>query len=378
MIKIENLTKYFDVEGGEPVVAADRVTFEVGKGEICILLGPSGCGKTTTLKMINKLIPKTSGKIFVDGKDIDEIDSIELRRNLGYVIQQIGLFPNMTIEDNICIVPDLLKMDRKESRKKAVELLEMVNLDPKVFIDRYPRELSGGQQQRIGVVRALAADPPIILMDEPFSAIDPINRAVIQDEFINLNRNLHKTVMMVSHDIDEAVKMADKVAIFKAGKLVQFGSPEDILGRPKNDFIKDFIGKDSALKRLYLLKVHQGMIKFPVVAKSGDNIGDIKDKMIKADADIAVVGGGHGRLTGYLHIDTVKNPEISDSQAGDQCYRLPHSVTKDDKLRDVVSQMYSEGTDWLPVVDEHDKYIGYITQHIIAGLLGSNPESPEE
>ena len=198
-----------------------------------MLLGPSGCGKTTTLKMINRLVEPTSGKIYIDGKDTDQYDPVELRRTIGYVIQQIGLFPNMTVEENICVVPKLLGLGPRARRaQRASELLAIVNLDPAIFLKRYPKELSGGQQQRVGVARALAADPPVLLMDEPFGAIDPINREVIQDEFLKMQRRLKKTVMFVSHDIDEAVKMADKIAIFRAGKLEQFDSPDNILAHP--------------------------------------------------------------------------------------------------------------------------------------------------
>ena len=254
MIKLEDLTKAFETPAGT-VLAADHINFEVQDGEICVLLGPSGCGKTTTLKMVNRLVEPTSGKIYIDGKDTDKYDPVELRRNIGYVIQQIGLFPNMTVEENICVVPKLLGWDMDKARKRAAELLATINLEPAIFLKRYPKELSGGQQQRVGVARALAADPPVLLMDEPFGAIDPINREVIQDEFLKIHRRLKKTVMFVSHDIDEAVKMADKVAIFRAGKLEQFDSPDNILAHPANDFIADFVGTDRTLKRLRLVKV---------------------------------------------------------------------------------------------------------------------------
>src|SRR6476469_5383029 len=220
------------------------------------MLGPSGCGKTTTLKMINRLVEPTSGKIYIDGKDTDQYDPVELRRTIGYVIQQIGLFPNMTVEENVCVVPKLLGWDMARARQRASELLSTINLDPAIFLKRYPKELSGGQQQRVGVARALAADPPVLLMDEPFGAIDPINREVIQDEFLKMHVRLRKTVLFVSHDIDEAVKMADKVAIFRTGKLEQFDSPDNVLAHPASPFIADFVGTDRTLKRLRLVKVH--------------------------------------------------------------------------------------------------------------------------
>lgn len=197
MIRLERVTKVFG-----SVTAVDAVDLDIPEGSLCVLLGPSGCGKTTTMKMINRLIAPSGGKIFVNGRDTDLVDEVTLRRSIGYVIQQIGLFPNKTIEDNICVVPDLLGWDRQKARRRAAELLEMVNLPPATFLKRYPKELSGGQQQRVGVIRALAADPPVLLMDEPFGAIDPINRELIQDEFLKLQAELKKTIVFVSHDID--------------------------------------------------------------------------------------------------------------------------------------------------------------------------------
>ena len=254
MILLEDLTKKFGPPS-HPIVAVDNVNLELPTGEICVLLGPSGCGKTTTMKMINRLIQPTSGKVYIDGKDTSAIDPIELRRSIGYVIQQIGLFPNKTIEENICVVPDLLGWDRSKSRARAKELLELVGLQPDLFLKRYPKEISGGQQQRVGVLRALAANPPVMLMDEPVGAIDPINREVIQEEFLKMQKAIRKTIIFVSHDLDEAVKMADKIAIFRSGKLEQFASPDDLLARPANAFIEDFLGTDRALKRLRLVTV---------------------------------------------------------------------------------------------------------------------------
>jgi len=371
LIRLENLTKHFEVPGKEPVIAANNVSLEVGRGEICIFLGPSGCGKTTTLKVVNKLIPKTSGKIYIDGKDTDELDPIALRRKIGYVIQQIGLFPNMTIEANICVVPDLLKMDKKKSREKACDLMRMVNLDPDIFLKRYPRELSGGQQQRIGVIRALAADPPVMLMDEPFGAIDPINREVIQDEFLKMNAELGKTVLFVSHDIDEAIKMGDKIAIFREGVLEQCDTPDEILANPANSFIKDFVGADRALKRLKLISVADAIMPFRMAVKSDDSLNRVAEKMRSRDAHIAVVVGPRGRARGYI-----TKEEIKGDQSGivsEYIDPIPGTIHEKDSLHDVVSQMYAHATDWLPVVDDEGAYKGYITQHTIASLLGETP-----
>jgi osmoprotectant transport system ATP-binding protein len=371
MIRLENLTKHFEVPGKEPIIAANNVSMEVGKGEICIFLGPSGCGKTTALKMINKLIPKTSGKIYIEGKDTDTMDPIALRREIGYVIQQIGLFPNMTIEANICVVPDLLKMDKKQSRKKARELLEMVNLEPNVFLKRYPRELSGGQQQRIGVIRALAADPPLMLMDEPFGAIDPINREVIQDEFLKMNAELGKTVLFVSHDIDEAVKMGDKIAIFREGVLEQCDTPDEILANPANNFIKEFVGSDRALKRLKLINVKEAILPFRMAVHPDDPLDKVADKMRSREAHIAVMVGPRGRARGYITKEEIKGDRSG--IVSDYIDPIPGTIHENDNLHDAVSQMYAHATDWMPVVDDDGAYKGYITQHIIASLLGEVP-----
>jgi osmoprotectant transport system ATP-binding protein len=321
--------------------------------------------------MINKLIPKTSGKIYIDGKDTDNMDPIALRREIGYVIQQIGLFPNMTIEANICVVPDLLKLDRQKSRKKARELMEMVNLEPNIFLKRYPRELSGGQQQRIGVIRALAADPPVMLMDEPFGAIDPINREVIQDEFLKMNAELGKTVLFVSHDIDEAIKMGDKIAIFREGVLEQCDTPDEILANPANSFVKEFVGSDRALKRLKLINVTEAIMPFRMAVKPDDSLDKAADKMRHREAHIAVMVGPRGRARGYITKEEIKGDRSG--IVSEYIDPIPGTIHDKDNLHDAVSQMYSHATDWMPVVDDDGVYKGYITQHIIASLLGEVP-----
>ncbi|TMG83070.1 MAG: ABC transporter ATP-binding protein [Betaproteobacteria bacterium] len=258
-IRIDGLTKTYATPRG-PVNAVDRVSFEVADGETCVLLGPSGCGKTTTLRMINRLVTPTSGKVLIDGRDTDAADPVLLRRTIGYVIQQIGLFPNMTVAGNIGVVPRLLGWDARRTRSRAAELLTMLAMEPKDFLDRYPGELSGGQAQRVGVARALAADPPVLLMDEPFGALDPVNREAIQDEFLRMQHALKKTVLFVSHDIDEAVKMADSIAIFRAGLLEQHAAPDVLLSRPANDFVAGFVGSDRTLKRLRLIQAGEVMV----------------------------------------------------------------------------------------------------------------------
>lgn len=268
MIRLQQLSRRYSTPRGT-VTAVDDVTLEVADGETCVLLGPSGCGKTTTLRMINRLVLPSSGKIFIAGRDTDGVDAVELRRGIGYVIQQIGLFPNMTVAENIGVVPRLLGWSKAKSRRRAEELLALLALEPAQFLGRYPNELSGGQAQRIGVARALAVDPPVLLMDEPFAALDPINREIIQDEFLRMQQTLRKTILFVSHDIDEAVKMADRIAIFRAGKLAQFAPPDELLARPAGDFVASFVGRDRTLRRLRLIGVRDVMV--PVSDGDGAN-----------------------------------------------------------------------------------------------------------
>ncbi|NTB97245.1 betaine/proline/choline family ABC transporter ATP-binding protein [Agrobacterium tumefaciens] len=363
MIQLDRLTKAFG-----SVTAVDGVSMEVPAGAVCVLLGPSGCGKTTTMKMINRLIVPSSGKIFIDGKDTSTLDAVTLRRSIGYVIQQIGLFPNKTIEDNICIVPDLLGWDRKKSRKRAAELLELVNLDPATFLRRYPKELSGGQQQRVGVVRALAADPPVLLMDEPFGAIDPINREVIQDEFMKLQAELKKTVVFVSHDIDEAVKMASHIAIFRDGKLIQFDKPDNILASPIDNFVADFVGSDRTLKRLRLVKVSEAMQSAPPSVVAGDTIETAISKMESSSHNSIVMVGPQGRARAFLQLADIRSKKGS---VGDHAEALPGLINVNDDLRNAVSAMFSHGVTWLACVDDEGFYKGYVTQRGISQLLGA-------
>ncbi len=238
MIKFTNVTKRY-VDG---TAAVDSINLEIKKGEFFVIIGPSGCGKTTTLKMINRLIPLSDGTIFFNDRKISEFDIHELRWNIGYVLQQIALFPHMTIEENISIVPELKKMSKEKTKKRVIELLDMVGLEPEKYLNRKPIELSGGQQQRIGVIRALAADPEIILMDEPFSALDPISREKLQEDLVELQKRIKKTIVFVTHDRQEALKLADRICIMKEGRIIQLGTPNEILSNPLNDFVKEFIG----------------------------------------------------------------------------------------------------------------------------------------
>lgn len=279
MINFKNVTKVYE-SADKKVKAVDNINLHVDEGEICVFLGPSGCGKTTLLRMVNRLIPITAGAIEVNGKDISTMDTIKLRRSIGYVIQQNGLFPNMTIEENICVVPKMLAWNQSKMKKRYNELMDMMGLNPDEFRKRFPYELSGGQQQRIGVARALAADPPVMLMDEPFGALDPVIREHIQNEFLRIQKDVKKTILFVSHDIDEAIRLGDNIAIFNSGELMQIDPPDNILAYPKNDFIRDFIGNDRALKRLTLLTVKDLIKKIDGFTKGSRLKSDIISQTI--------------------------------------------------------------------------------------------------
>ena len=363
MIRLENVSRTFGA-----MTAVDQVSMEVPAGSVCVLLGPSGCGKTTTMKMINRLIAPSAGRIIVDGKDNAEVDEVTLRRSIGYVIQQIGLFPNKTVEDNIAIVPDMLGWDRKRSRARAAELLEMVNLDPAIFLKRYPKELSGGQAQRVGVVRALAADPPVLLMDEPFGAIDPINREVIQDEFMKLQARLKKTIVFVSHDIDEAVKMADRIAVFRDGRLIQYATPDDLLAHPANAFIADFVGSDRTLKRLRLIKVEDVMMRDPPRVTAEDTLETAVAMMKDHGHGSIVMVGPRGRARGVVNLD---NAEGKRGLVGEKHEKLPGMVNIRDDLRNAVSMMFTHDVTWLACIDDEGFFKGYITQRGITHALGA-------
>ncbi|MBS6434950.1 MULTISPECIES: osmoprotectant ABC transporter ATP-binding protein OsmV [Pantoea] len=369
MIKLENLTKTFTQKNGASMTAVDNVSLHVPQGEMCVLLGPSGCGKTTTLKMINRLIPSTSGKIYINGEDTSTQDTVTLRRNIGYVIQQIGLFPNMTIEENITVVPRMLGWDKKRCRERATELMSMVALDPAKFLHRYPREMSGGQQQRIGVIRALAADPPVLLMDEPFGAVDPINREAIQNEFLDMQRQLKKTVMLVSHDIDEALKLGDRIAVFGQGKIVQCASPDELLASPKNDFVGSFVGQDRTLKRLLLVQAGDVTDQQPTITvKRATPLAEAFALMDENDMRSVTVVDNDGKPLGF-----VKRREAR--HASGNCDSLLHTfrvtARAEENLRVVLSKLYEHNTVWMPIVDEDGRYSGEISQDYIADYLSS-------
>lgn len=366
MIQLDKLTKKFQ-QKGKDVVAVNEVSLTVDEGQICVFLGPSGCGKSTTLKMINRLIAPTSGRVLINGEDTTGIDEVTLRRNIGYVIQQIGLFPNMTIEENITVVPKLLGWDRKRCHERAVELMSMVQLEPKQYLSRYPRELSGGQQQRIGVIRALAADAPVLLMDEPFGAVDPVNRDAIQNEFFQMQRALNKTVIMVSHDIDEAIKLGDKIAIFKDGTLLQFDHPDTLLAHPADDFVSGFVGQDSTLKRLLLIRAEDAADDAPSILAE-TSIADAVELMEEHDRRHLVVTDAGKKALGY-----VRRRDMRGQGGAVQPFVQPFNATAahDEHLRILLSRMYEFNRSWLPVLSAENDFLGEVTQESIADYLSS-------
>ncbi|ARP85363.1 osmoprotectant ABC transporter ATP-binding protein OsmV [Bordetella genomosp. 9] len=367
MIELDRLTKTYIQKDGKPFNAVDAVSLNVEEGEICVFLGPSGCGKTTTLKMINRLIQPTSGRVLINGQDTMALNEVELRRHIGYVIQQIGLFPNMTIEENITVVPRLLGWDKKRCRERAAELMAMVALDPKIYMKRYPRELSGGQQQRIGVIRALAADPPVLLMDEPFGAVDPINRESIQNEFFQMQRDLKKTVIMVSHDIDEAIKLGDKVAVFRRGKLVQFDHPDTLLAHPHDEFVAAFVGQDATLKRLLLVKAGDAATQ-PGTARMDTPLAEAYRMMEENDDRHLTIVDEHNQALGFVQRRVARSGQ---GVCGEHLRPFSASVGPDDNLRIVLSRMYQFNSSWMPVLDANNAYIGEVTQDSIADYLSS-------
>jgi osmoprotectant transport system ATP-binding protein len=303
VISLEHVTKRYSETGA---VAVDDVSLQIPEGMTVALIGPSGCGKTTTMRMINRLVDPTMGRILVGGEDVTQIDPILLRRRIGYVIQQVGLFPHMTIGQNIAAVPKLLGWDPARIARRTEELLHLVGLDPKVMLKRYPRQLSGGQRQRVGVARALAADPPVLLMDEPFGALDPIARTRLQSEFRQILKQVRKTVVLVTHDLEEATRLGDRIAIMNNGKIVQYDTPDAVLSHPADAFVENFVGIDRALIRLSLFKVSDAMSSEPPldtarVIRAACSLRDALALMVAANSDVLAVvdefGSCQGRLT---------------------------------------------------------------------------------
>lgn len=369
MIKFDNITKKY----GETEVI-NGVNLEINDGEFVVLIGPSGCGKTTCLKMINRLVEPSSGTIFIDGEDISKKDPIELRRNIGYVIQQIGLFPHMTVRQNIELVPLLKKWPREKRLKRVEELLMLVGMPPEQFINRFPLELSGGQRQRVGVARALAADPEIILMDEPFSAIDPIARTQLQDELYELQEKLKKTIVFVTHDIDEALKLADRICIMKEGKVVQFDTPEEILKNPANEFVENLIGKKRLWKQPELMSVKDVMITNPVKALPSRTLAQAVEIMTESGVDSVLVVDNENRLLGIVTAENIRKNKDKARKLEEIYTRNLFTVRPEDSVLDVLKLMAQKRIGYVPVVDENNILKGLVTRSTLVNLLGESLE----
>lgn len=356
MIQYENVTKIFG-HGTQAVTAVSDVNMEIEDGNLVTIVGPSGCGKTTLLRLTNRLIPLTRGKITVGGQDITAVDPVKLRQSMGYAIQAVGLFPNKTIYENIATVPRLLKWEESKIESRVEELFHMLRMDPDAFRDRYPVELSGGQQQRIGVARCLAADPNLLLMDEPFGAIDPINREDIQNEFLRVQEKLKKTILFITHDIHEAIKMGDKIAVFQDGSLIQYDTPEAILTHPKNSYIADFVGSDRALKVLGLLRVKDAVNKNPAnIVTASQKAPDVLTLFKKQDWDHAVVVEENKPL-GYV---TAPSLERHQGPVKERIERYSKHMKMYDTLKDTISYMLMKDLQALCVVDDNGDLVGII------------------
>jgi osmoprotectant transport system ATP-binding protein len=359
---------------GQDDPAIHDLSLEVEAGEICVLVGPSGSGKTTALRMVNRTVEITEGDILIGDTSVRERDPAELRREMGYVIQQIGLFPHRTIGENIETVPRLLGWDRARARKRADELLDLIGLE-KGLRDRFPSQLSGGQQQRVGVARALAADPPVMLMDEPFGAIDPINRERLQNEFLRLQTEIRKTVLFVTHDIDEAVKMGDRVAILQqGGRLAQYATPAELLMAPANGFVEDFVGADRALKRLALMRVRDIDLWQAPLAFVGQSTAEVRAKLDGAEVPHALLVDSDRRPLGWLSetdLSAETVPQTPDSG--------PEPILDlDDVMRDALADLLQSETQYAPVADAQGRIAGVLSVEIISEFLVSPEAKIEE
>ncbi|MGW7520046.1 ABC transporter ATP-binding protein [Streptomyces sp. NPDC054796] len=362
MIRFENVTKRYP----DGTTAVDDLSFEVAEGELVTLVGPSGCGKTTTMKMVNRLIEPTSGQIFLDGEDIASVDPVELRRRIGYVIQQVGLFPHKTVLDNTGTVPHLLGWSKAKRRERAAELLDLVGLDPGVFGDRYPDQLSGGQRQRVGVARALAADPPVLLMDEPFGAVDPVVREHLQTEFLKLQSSLHKTVLFVTHDIEEAVRLGDRIAVYGEGRVEQFDPPTKVLGAPATPYVADFVGADRGLKRLSVTPIETADLEAPPVVHLDDRLSEATARMRAEGAHWAVVLDDADDLHGWVSAEPA-DPADADAEAEvtvrDRARRMEAWLPLGAPLKQAFSTMLQHDAGWIAVVDgaAEGHFLGVLT-----------------
>lgn len=364
MLSIKNLSKVY--AGSKKAV--DNMNIEIQQGEFVAFIGTSGSGKTTALRMINRMIEATEGQIMINGKDVRQMNPVQLRRSIGYVIQQIGLMPHMTVRENIVLVPKLLKWSQEKKDAKARELIKLVDL-PEEYLDRYPSELSGGQQQRIGVIRALAAEQDIILMDEPFGALDPITRDTLQDLVKKLQQKLGKTFIFVTHDMDEAIKLADKICIMSYGKVIQYDTPDNILRHPASDFVRDFIGQNRLIQdRPNVRKVEDAMIT-PITITADQSLNDAVQLMRNKRIDTLFVVNHENRLLGFLDIEDINQGLRAHAELIDVIQRDVYTVPYDSKLQDSVRTILKRNVRNVPVVDAENHIIGLITRANLVDIV---------
>ncbi|MEU2587533.1 betaine/proline/choline family ABC transporter ATP-binding protein [Streptomyces avermitilis] len=352
MIRFEQVTKRYP----DGTTAVDGLSFEVAEGELVTLVGPSGCGKTTTMMMVNRLIEPTSGRIFVNDEDIATVDPVRLRRRIGYVIQQVGLFPHRTILDNTATVPSLIGWKRPKARARAAELLDLVGLDPKTYGARYPDQLSGGQRQRVGVARALAADPPVLLMDEPFGAVDPVVREQLQDEFLRMQDAVRKTVLLVTHDIEEAVRLGDRIAVYGQGRIEQFDTPGAVLGTPATPYVAEFVGADRGLKRLSVTEIEVDDLQQPPIARLDEAAERTAARLNAEGARWAVVLDAGGDLHGWVGVDELG----AGGAVRDLAHRMNSWVPVGAPLKQAFGVMLQHDAGWVAVLDGA-RFLGVLT-----------------
>lgn len=364
MITFEHICKSY---GKSPILK--DLSFELPDGKFVVLIGPSGCGKTTTLKTINRLIDPDSGKITIDGKDATATDKVELRRHIGYVIQQIGLFPNMTVAQNICVVPKLLKYTKEQQAAIVQELLHMVDMEQ--YADKYPSELSGGQQQRIGVLRALAVSPPIVLMDEPFGALDPMTREVLQDEVKRLQQKLHKTIVFVTHDMGEALKMADIIIFMEAGKIVQMASPEEMLEHPASDLVRSFLGKHSS-ETPAPTKVESFMRTNVFSVQKNRGVLECAERMARGSVDTLLVTDEHNQYLGTVSIGDIRHWGRELPSIESLIRQTVRTVRVGDEAKESFDYLLDSGANYVVVLNEDDTIAGIVTKTSVARSVAEN------
>ncbi|WP_297427548.1 ABC transporter ATP-binding protein [Clostridium sp.] len=373
MIEFKNVRKDFK----NKTILKD-ITFNINKGELVAIIGSSGCGKTTTLKMINRLIKPTLGQILINGEDIALKDVIKLRRNIGYVIQQTGLFPHLTIRENIEMIPRVEKMNKDSIKKRTLELMEMIGLNSDDFLDRYPTELSGGQQQRVGVARAFATNPEIILMDEPFSALDPITRVQLQEELIDLQSKLKRTIVFVTHDMDEAIKIADRICIMNKGEIIQYDTPENILKNPINDFVNEFIGKNRIWSSPEFIRAKDIMIDHPVTCSQSASLLRCIEKMRSSKVDSLMVIDKDDYLLGIITAKQIQNKSDRNVPVEEIMNTKFINVEPEDSIIDILELVKEHKIGQVPVLDDFGILKGIITKSSLVTTLSSQFLDTEE